>query len=413
MNWKLMQESFIFALRSLILNRLRTFLSLLGITIGIFAMITVFTVIDSLENSVRSSIAKLGDNVVYVQKWPWSFEGDYPWWKYINRPLPSIRDFNDLLKRSQKTDAIAFLSTTTKNVQYEKNSGKNIEIWAVSQEFINVRTIELQSGRYFSSFESTSGKAIAILGGELAEQLFENQNPIDKEIKIGNYRVKVIGVLKREGEDMFGMSMDKQVIIPLNFGRNFINLRSEMAGSFIMAKAKPKVSNEELMDELRNIMRSIHRLKPTQEDDFALNLPSVISQGISNIFVIIDFAGLIIGGFAILVGGFGIANIMFVSVKEQTRIIGIQKALGAKRMFILLEFLYEAVMLSLIGGIFGLFAIFLLLTFAAAVSGMEFNLGLNNILLGIIISVSVGLISGFIPAYSASKLDPVNAINSN
>lgn len=407
-----MKESFLAAISSLVVNKLRTFLSLTGITIGIFAIISVFTVIDALEKNIKESIATLGDNMVYVQKWPWSFGGDYPWWKYMKRPVPRLEEQEELQRRSSLAAASTFAVGTERTVQYKDNYADDITIFAATQEYEDIRSFEIAKGRYFSPFESGAGKNRAVIGAAIAEQLFGNVNPVDKEIKISGRKIIIIGVYKREGEDMFGISVDEEIHIPLNFARTMINIKDERVNPFIMVKAKEGITTNELIDELRGIMRSIRRLSPKEDDNFALNQSSLISQGFQGLFTIIDIAGIIIGGFSILVGGFGIANIMFVSVKEQTRIIGIKKAIGAKNNFILLQFLFEAVMLSAIGGIVGLIIIFFGTLLVDAVSDMSFSLSLKNIIFGLSISISVGVISGFVPARTASNLNPVEAISS-
>ncbi len=406
---KLLRESFIFAFHEIIVNKTRTILSLLGITIGIFSIISVFTVFDSMENSIRKSIDSLGDNVLFVQKWPWAMGGNYPWWKYWQRPEPSIKDLNEIQKRSQASEASAFMIGVSKNVKYENNNIENVNIIAVSQDFNIVMPFDLSEGRYFTQIESVSGRNVVIIGSEIATNLFDNIEPINKKIKIFGRKLVVIGVMKKEGEDMFGNTSDDQVIIPINFARNVLDVRN--IGSTIVVRAKPMVSNEELMDELTGIMRSIHKLKPSAEDDFAINETDIISKGFDDLFGVIAMVGWIIGGFSLLVGGFGIANIMFVSVKERTSQIGIQKSLGAKKYFILLQFLFEAIFLSLFGGIVGLIIIFIIVVL---VNSQDFALKLvlteANILIGIFVSGFIGLVSGFIPAYSASRLNPVEAM---
>lgn len=407
----ILKESLIFAYNSLILNKLRTFLSLLGITIGIFTIISVFTVIDSLENSIRNSIAKLGDNVVYVQKWPWAMGGDYPWWKYLNRPVPKISESKEIMDRSRLAKAATFMIFTRKTLQYKDRHINNVQIVAAEHSYENIRTFEIASGRYFSMFESSNGKNITIIGSEIAKLLFKQTNPVGKTIKVQGKKVQVVGVFKKEGTDMFGMNMDNQILIPINYAKSIVDLRNERLGPLVMVKAHEGITADELIDELTGIMRSIRRIKPRQDQNFALNQSSLISQGFDEIFGYIDIVGAIIGGFSILVGGFGIANIMFVSVKEQTKLIGIQKALGAKNYFVLMQFLYESIILALIGGVIGLLLIYLLTYFISS-EEMEFTLDAGNIILGLIISISIGVIAGIIPAYKAAKLNPVVAIAS-
>lgn len=407
----ILKESLIFAFNSLILNKLRTFLSLLGITIGIFTIISVFTVIDSLEKSIRNSIAKLGDNVVYVQKWPWSMVGDYPWWKYLNRPVPRISESKEIMDRSKLAKAATFMIFSRKTLQYNDRYINNVQIVAAEHSYENIRNFEIESGRYFSMFESSNGKNIAIIGSEVAKLLFKQTSPVGKTMKIQGKKVQVVGVFKKEGTDMFGMNMDDQILIPINYAKTIVDIRNERLGPLVMVKAHEGITADELIDELTGIMRSIRRIKPRQDQNFALNQSSLISQGFDELFSIIDSVGWIIGSFSILVGGFGIANIMFVSVKEQTKLIGIQKALGAKNYFILLQFLYESIILALIGGILGLLLIYLLTYFISS-EEMEFSLDAGNIIVGLIISVSIGIIAGIIPAYKAAKLNPVVAIAS-
>lgn len=412
---RLLKESLYFAISALVLNKLRTFLSLLGITIGIFAIISVFTVLDSLEDSIKTSIGKLGDNVVYVQKWPWIMgEGDYPWWKFINRPLPTLKEKKILEDRLSNAEAVVFTVTSRVSVAYKDMSLGNINLTGATNNYNKVRNFELQSGRYFTTYESISGANKVIFGSAVASELFGNKSPIGKKVKIKGYKLIVIGVFKKEGEDMFGQSADVSVLVPINYIKSVVDIKSESLNPQIMIKSKPNVSLDLLVDELEGTMRAVRKLKPRSEDNFALNRSSMITKGFESIFGMIDLIGLIIGGFSILVGGFGIANIMFVSVKERTKIIGIQKSLGAKNFFILFQFLSESVILSLVGGIIGLILIWIGSLIAnSAIDGMSFSMSFTNILTGILISITIGVISGFAPARSASRLNPVEAMNTS
>ncbi len=409
----LFKESMLFAWQSLIANKLRSFLSLLGITIGIFAIILVFTIVDGLENNIRGSIQSLGNNVVYIQKWPWSFGPEYPWWKYINRPTPKYHELDELQKRCKTTEAIAYRLGARKTIKYQSNSIQNAVVAGISHDFYKIKNFDLSSGRYFTQNETDGGYRLALIGASIAEGLFPNQDPLGKEIKIAGQKATIIGVIKKEGESLLGFSFDYQVITPFNFARYILDQRSENSDPTIYVKAKPNVSNMEMMDELTGVMRAIRKLKPKTEANFALNETSLISKGFDVVFDIIGTAGWIIGGFSILVGGFGIANIMFVSVRERTNLIGIQKSLGAKNVFILLQFLSESVLLSFIGGFFGLILTWMVTTLGQGVVDMDISLTGNNIVLGFTISILIGVISGFIPAYSASQLDPVEAIRTN
>ncbi len=413
MLWVLFKESLLFAWQSLVSNKLRSFLSLLGITIGIFAIILVFTIVDGLESNIRGSIQSLGNNVVYIQKWPWDFGPDYPWWKYINRPVPQYYELDELQKRCKSTEALAYRMGRRRTIKYRSNSIQNAVVAGISHDFYKIKNFDLTAGRYFTQNETDAGYHLALIGASIAEGLFPNEDPIGKEIKIAGNKAVVIGVIKKEGESLLGISFDYQVITPFNFARSFLDVKSENADPMIYAKAKPNVSNAEMISELTGIMRAIRKLKPMGEPNFALNETSLISKGFDGLFDIIGTAGWIIGGFSILVGGFGIANIMFVSVKERTNLIGIQKSLGAKNFFILVQFLGESVMLSTIGGFFGLLVTYIITVLGKDVIEMDISLTSTNIILGFTISILIGIISGFIPAYSASQLDPVEAIRSN
>ncbi len=409
---KLIKESAIFAATSIVANKLRTILTLLGITIGIFSIISVFSVVDALERQVRTSIESLGNNVVYIEKWPWQFGGDYQWWRYMNRPVVKLSELDELQRRTYTVESSAFMATTRRTVEYQNTSIENVTIMGVSSGYDQVRTFDLEDGRFFSAIESSAGRSVAVLGADLASNLFPNTEPVGKEIKVFGRNILVIGLLKKEGTGNFGNSQDEYILMPVNYLNQFIDVSSERFSPNIMAKARPGISNEEMIDDITGVMRAVRRLKPFADDNFAINEASLITKGFDGLFAIIKLAGWIIGGFSILVGGFGIANIMFVSVRERTSIIGIQKAMGAKNYFILWQFLFEAVLLSVIGGALGLLLVFSGTSIVASITEFDFTLTFANILLGLNVSAIIGLVSGFIPAWSASRLDPVEAIRS-
>ncbi|MFO7978144.1 MAG: ABC transporter permease [Bacteroidales bacterium] len=410
---KLIRESAVFALSSIVANKLRTLLTLLGITIGIFAIISVFSAVDALERQIRSSISALGDNVVYIQKWPWQFGNDYQWWQYMNRPVPQYKELAEIERRTSTVEAAVFMVSANRTVEHLNNSIESVTLLGVSAGYEQVRNFEMDEGRFFSMTESAAGRSVAVLGYDIAHNLFPGTDPVGQSIKVYGRYAEVIGVFAKEGTGGFGNTLDETVVLPLFYISQFIDINSDRHGPVIMTKAYAGISNQEMIDDLTGTMRSIRRIKPMGEDDFALNETSLISQGFDGLFAIITLAGWIIGGFSILVGGFGIANIMFVSVRERTTIIGIQKALGAKNYFVLLQFLFEAIMLSLIGGIIGLVLVLIASAVVSAMTGMDFVLTAENILLGINVSAIIGLVSGFIPAWTASRLDPVEAIRSN
>ncbi|RZL47669.1 MAG: ABC transporter permease [Pedobacter sp.] len=413
MIFRLIGESFRFAWDALRQNKLRTALSLLGITIGIFIIIAVSTGVDTMRDKIQSSVDKLGSNTLFVQKWPWIFSDNFPWWKYVNRPEPSLRDYLGLKDRMDMAVGVCYeVNASNRTIKYESNSVDGANLAAASHEYDKTWDLEFQEGRYFTANESQFGSPVCILGAEIAEGLFDGVDPIGKQVKIMGRRVTVIGVYKKEGEDMMGMSQDKNVLIPLNLAKGIFDVNNERYNPQVTVRGKEDIALEEVESELKGLMRSIHRLKPGEEDDFSLNKTTMLSNQLDIMFGVVDIAGLIIGGFSVLVGGFGIANIMFVSVKERTNIIGIQKSLGAKNYFILLQFVLEAVALCLMGGLLGLGLVYILTLVFTYVADVEIILYFKNIVSGIAWSVGIGLVAGFWPAFAASRLDPVEAIRS-
>jgi len=408
---KLFKEGVIFAFHSVIVNKLRTFLSLFGITIGIFSIISVFTVLDWMEKSIRDSISSLGDNVIYVQKFPWSFDPNLAWWDIIKWPSISERDYEAIVKKSSKAESTCLLLSQPEDVKFMKNLASDVPVAAITLEFEDIRSFEIDKGRYFSPYEGSSGKNVTLIGAEIASKLFENANPIGKEISISGFKTIVIGVMKKEGKGGISDSgMDNVLLVPLEYGKTFINMRNRFVDTQLMIKAKPGVTAEELSDDATMVLRAARRLQPEEINNFSVNKASMLSQGFDAVFVGINIGGWVIGGFSILVGGFGIANIMFVSVRERTNIIGIQKALGAKRFFILQQFLVESVLLSVIGGLLGIFLILIGTLVINYLYDLNIYLTAANAFLAIFISGIIGVVAGYAPAYAAAKMNPVEAI---
>ena len=410
---RLIGESLRFAADALRQNKLRTMLSLLGITIGIFTIIAVFSGVDTLRNKLQQSVDKLGSKTLFVQKWPWGFGGEYPWWKYVNRPQPSYRDYLGLKERLDHVQGVSFeANASNRTIKYRSSSVEGANLNAATQDYNQTWTLDFQEGRYFTENEGKSGAPVIILGAEIAKGLFGDASALGKKIKVMGRRVTVVGVFKKEGEDMMGMSQDNNLLIPISFAKGLFDVQNEEYNPQITVRGKEFVALEEVESELQGAMRSVHRIKPGTENDFALNKTTMITNQLDMMFKMVKIAGWVIGGFSILVGGFGIANIMFVSVKERTNIIGIQKSLGAKNYFILLQFMFEAIALCIMGGLLGLLLVYGLTLIFTYVAKVEIVLYLSNIMMGIGISVVIGTISGFWPAYAASRLDPVEAIRS-
>jgi putative ABC transport system permease protein len=413
---RLIWESLIMAIQAVTVNRLRAMLSLLGITIGIFAIIAVFTIVDSLEMNIRESLNSLGGDVIYIEKWPWTSEdgNDYPWWKYMNRPVATFAEYEYIKEHCKGAQHATFISSVGRRMEYKNNHIERADVFGVSDGFQEIRAFELNRGRYFNALEAKAGRNVVVLGHELARDLFEGANPVGKYVQLMGRKVLVIGVPEKEGKGSFDtFVLDETAILPLNFYRGFVDIRHEYSNPFIMVQAKKRVGVEELGYELTQILRSYRRVKPSEENNFALNQTSMINNQLEQFFSVLKIAGFFIGIFSIIVGGFGIANIMFVSVKERTHLIGIQKALGAKRGFILAQFLFESVMLSLAGGVVGLVLVFLGGLAITASGDFSVYLTLHNILLGLGVSSIIGLVSGIFPAWQGARMDPVVAINTS
>jgi len=306
---------------------------------------------------------------------------------------------------------VAFRTDIQREVRYGNNVIEQGMLLLCSQSLETVYPFTLSEGRFFTKGEEQMSKAVCLIGYDVAQSLFGPISPLGKEIKVGGRKATVIGMFEREGESILGDNIDDVALIPVSFGRHLVDLRE--TNNTILVKAMAGVTPLELKDEVIGVMRGIRKLRPQEDKDFAINEMSMITNILDGIFGFFKTVGFVIGFFSILVGGFGIANIMFVSVKERTKIIGIQKALGAKQPFILLQFLIESIALSLIGGVLALLIVYILTLIASHAAGMEIFLSMYNISLGIGIALIIGVLAGLIPAWQASKLDPVVAIRSS
>ncbi|MCW5909802.1 MAG: ABC transporter permease [Cyclobacteriaceae bacterium] len=412
---RLIYESLGFAWRALKSNILRTVLSLLGVTIGIFSIIAVLTLVDSLEKNIRDSFNFLGSDVIYVGKWPFTGGSGRDWWKeYLMRPNVSYAEYKFLRSNLKTAQTVSIFADVDGITVKAGNSGlSRITLKGADLDYDKIFEINIEQGRYLTNDEIEAGRNVVIIGYEVANALFPNQSPIGLTVKIKNLKFNVVGVTKREGESFLGTpSNDYSVIIPYDAFRKLYQTgtgRWNELGSDIGLKGfSTDIGLVEMENDTRGLLRVKRGLKPIQKDNFSLNRPEAVANMISGVFDVLSIAGWVIGGFSMLVGGFGIANIMFVSVKERTSIIGLQKSLGAKNYFILFQFLFESVFLSLIGGLTGLFLVWLLTL--APFGSLQVILSIKNIVLGLGVSSIIGLIAGIVPAAMAARLDPVIAI---
>lgn len=410
---KVITESIHLTLNALQANKLRSLLSVLGITIGISCIVAIFTATHSLEQNIRTNVDKLGDKIIYIQKWPWGFGGNYQWWDYLNRPEASIREYQRVNKESDPMlvkDVAYFFEFGNTKVKSNLQEVTGVKTTAVLGDFFKINQWELHSGRTFNLFEMNKGKNTCILGYNLALNLFMGQNPIGKNVKVNGYNTTVIGLLAQQGSAIGGPQYDNKIILPGFFANKFAKPNTRGVSSAIVVNGQKEVELKLLDYEIKRIMRSLRKLRPKDKDDFAINKLTMVSDSLNQTFGMIDIAALLIGGFSLLVGGFGIANIMFVSVKERTSTIGLQKALGAKRSFILTQFLFEAVLLCIIGAILGIVIVAGAGAAASYFTSFKIYYSTNIFITGISIAVFIGLIAGIAPALQASKMDPVVAL---
>lgn len=406
------------AFQELKVNKVRSFLSLLGITIGIFCIIAVFTVVDSLKNNINNSMASLGNDVLYVNKQPWiPDEGEYKWWEYIKRKPMTEAELNVIKKTvpGVKYASLCYADVLS-NVKYADQEAEDIVAYAVTDNFDKLQTVEITDGRYFSPSELAGGAYVCVIGEEMKESLFVNQgSPLNKYISFLGKKFEIVGLLKKQGQNMAGFNFDNALIYPYSTAKSLKNLTTVDWGidPIIMVKADDGQNFDNFTDEIEGALRTERKVKPGDKKDFAINKLSTAMEAVNAIFSTVNMIGLVIAGFSLLVGGFGIANIMFVTVKERTKIIGLKKAIGAKSASILTEFLVEAVILCLAGGLIGIIAVLILSLIITNTMDFPITLSLKNFLTGIGISATVGVLAGFIPARAASRLDPVVAIRSN
>ena len=407
----ILASSFRLTMQELMVNKLRTALSLIGISFGIFCIIGVLATVNSLEANIQNQIKSLGSNTIYIDKWDYNGGPDYPWWKFINRPVPKFSEVAAIKQRSQLAKNIAFVINANVQVEYQDYALTGVNVFGVSEEENEIQPITMVYGRFISGAEFALGSPVAIIGYTNAESLFlDPALAIGKEVKIKGINARIIGVIKKMGTSMIGWDYDQCFITSYRFAREIFNEQNSRPK--IIVNGNENVSSVALADELEGVMRTVRKLSPKQEDNFTVNQISGFSDKISSFFVSVNIGGWAIGILSLIVGAFGIANIMFVTVKERTSMIGLKKAIGAKKRSILSEFLLESAIICIMGGLMGLILVYILTIVLTNTFNFPVFISAGILTLAISICIVIGILAGIIPAYSASRLDPVVAIRS-
>ena len=404
-------NSFKLALQELRTNKLRTFLSLLGITFGIFCIIGVLATVSSMKLAITSELASLGNHVIFVQKYENSSDSDYPWWKFVKRPEVKYSEMKVLELKVSEIRDIAFIIDATDKVEYEGSQMNGVNYYGISEKFNLIQTISIGEGRYFQNADFQNGASLVVIGNFIAEEFFGSpEKALNKIIKLKNdKRAIVIGVFAKQGKSIIdAWDYDHSIFLPLNFAKQLMIIG--YSDPFIMAKGSDQMTIDALKEEIRGSMRSIRKLHPTQDDNFALNDIGFISNYLEPVFSGLNIGGWAISGLSLIVGMFGVANIMFVTVKERTSQIGLKKSVGAKKINIIAEFLSESVFLCIIGGLIGLLAVFILTKIFSLFLSFKVYIPFDVTVMAIGICTVIGVLSGIIPAIQAANMDPVVAI---
>jgi putative ABC transport system permease protein len=408
-------HAFAMAIQELSMNRFRTFLSLFGITIGIFCIIGVLSSINSLDRNIKKDLNTIGNNTIFISKWQWGVAGnsDYPWWKYVQRPSVNINDMQLLKEQSAHTAFLCYATSESSALELNGKILSPVNFYGTTSDFINIQNVTVGTGRYITNQEFSSGNNVCLIGYENAIKLFGRpENAIQQQIKIKGHSFIIAGVFKKYGRNILdGWDYDNCALIPFNYYNRYF--RSRRTEPFIMAKPVAHISIPDYISELRVAMRGIRRIQPGGEENFSLNDINIFSDRISSITKYVQLGGSVIALFSLIVGAFGIANIMFVTVKERTAVIGLKKAIGAKQSTIRMEFLMESAFLCIIGGFIGLLFLYIATIFLSKVFHFEIIISVTEVLLTILLCTVIGVLSGFIPAKQAAKMNAVTALRNN
>jgi len=403
-------NSFKMALQEFRSNKLRTFLSLFGITVGIFCIIGVLATVDSLQRNVQNDIKSLGSNTIYLDKW--DYTGQIPWWKLVNRPVPKFEEAKMLKQRSGLSKNVAFNINSTSKIEWDDEAVTNVNIYGITEDFANIQKLDIEAGRFFLQNDYDNAANTVVIGYNIAEKLFTKpEKSVGQEVVIYGRKAVVAGLLKKKGQSMMGgYDYDESVLLVYGFMKSLVNEKS--AQPVIVIQGKDNVPMNMLRDDVQGAMRSIRKIRPAQNDDFSMNDIEAFGEFMAGIFSGVNMGGWFIASLSLIVGMFGVANIMFVTVRERTGQIGLKKAIGAKRSSIMTEFLLESAFLCILGGAIGLLLVFILTKLISPALGFPVTISFQIFSLAISICVITGILAGIIPAFIAARMDPVVAIRS-
>ncbi len=397
------REGLAISFRAILANRMRAVLTTLGIIIGIVSVTLMGTAIEGLDRAFNNSISSIGADVLYVQKWPWMHGED--WWKYRNRKEIWMKEARAVEKNATLASAVSPNFGDLGTIKYRNLSSQNVFIIGSNENYPVTAGASILTGRFLTSAEVDGGRPVCVIGYDISENFFTREDPIGKTIRINGNGYRVVGVLDKQGSFLGLFSLDNRVVIPIS---ETLRMFGSRHGIQISVKVKDVSLLDDAKEELRGIMRKVRKVPPSKEDDFAINQQEILKATFDQIGAVIAGIGLFITGLSLFVGGIGIMNIMYVSVTERTKEIGIRKAIGAKRRTIMLQFLMESATICLIGGLIGVAIAFPLSLIIDQV--LPTAMPVTVVIIALVISLLVGVVSGFLPAYRAAKMDPVDAL---
>ena len=394
-------ENLSISLSAVFANKTRSILTALGIIIGVFSVTMMGTLISGLDKTFESSMSMLGRDILYISRYEWF--GDMEWWEVRNRPRMRTEYVEKVKERSKYALAVAPVMQRSASLSFGEKETRT-EIFGTNVDYMKTISANIVGGRFFSQNEDRSGSRVTIIGFGIKEAFFGEKDPIGKYIKIDNEKFRVIGVLEKQGKFLGLFSVDNQAILPIGAYNRIFSKRGWMRLSIKI----PEKKIEEGLDEIYSVMRHIRGLKPNQKNDFAINQTKAFEKNYNMLKIAIGGTGTFITLLSLIVGGIGVMNIMFVSVKERTREIGVRKAIGATKGMILGQFLMEAVSICLIAGLLGLMITYTFSIFLNQIFPSTLDIRLAGF--SIFISILVGVVSGIIPSYQAANLDPIDSL---